>query len=158
MNAATSGVQIKHLYISPGHNFVGHHEKTPGEHPMIDCPEITVRARCGIEGDRYFNHKPDGKGQITFFSHEVFERLCEQFGQWDLSPSIFRRNVITRGADLNLWIGREFEIQGVRFLGTEESRPCYWMDRVLSPGAREAMEGFGGLRAKVLIDGTLKAG
>jgi len=38
-------------------------------------------AGSGLKGDRYFNHKPDYKGQVTFFAQEVYERLCEQFNE-----------------------------------------------------------------------------
>jgi MOSC domain-containing protein YiiM len=58
--------------------------------------------------------------------------------------------------ELNEFIGREFEIQGVRFFGTEECRPCYWMDQAFAPGAEAAMKGRGGLRARILTDGTLR--
>jgi MOSC domain-containing protein YiiM len=66
--------------------------------------------------------------------------------------------VITRGLDLNSLVGREFEIQGVRFLGTAECSPCYWMDRAFAPGAEAALKKRGGLRAKILTDGLLRVG
>jgi MOSC domain-containing protein YiiM len=72
-------------------------------------------------------------------------------------PSVFRRNVITGGMDLNELIGQEFQIQGVRFRGTEECRPCYWMDQAFAPGANEFLKGRGGLRAVILTDGRLRA-
>jgi MOSC domain-containing protein YiiM len=65
--------------------------------------------------------------------------------------------VITRGVDLNDLIEQEFEAQGVRFLGIEECRPCYWMDRAFAPGAQEFLKGHGGLRAKILSDGSLRS-
>jgi len=52
-------------------------------------------------------------------------------------------------------IGREFEIQGVHFFGTERCRPYYWMDQALAPGAEAAMKGRGGLRARIVTNGTL---
>ncbi len=67
-----------------------------------------------------------------------------------------RRNVVVRGANLNALIGCEFELQGVRFLGTEECRPCYWMDQAVGPGAEAWLIGRGGLRAKILSDGWLR--
>ena len=73
----------------------------------------------------------------------------------DSSPALARRNVITRGVDLNELIGQQFEVQGVRFYGTEESRPCDWMNRAIAPGAKEFLKGRGGLRARILTDGTL---
>jgi MOSC domain-containing protein YiiM len=123
---------------------------------MTDMDGIECVAGKGIVGDRFFGFKEDYKGQVTFFSHEVYERLCAQFQIRDVPPSIFRRNIITQGVDLNTLIGQEFEIQGVRFLGTQESAPCHWMNQAFGEGAEEAMKGHGGLRAKILSDGVLK--
>ena len=150
-----SAMEICHLFVSPGHNFVGHHGREPGTHPMIETSEIECVARRGIRGDRYFDFKDDYKGQITFFSLEVFDELCSALQLQTCSPVVARRNVITRSVDLNELIGKEFELQGVRFLGTEECRPCYWMDEAFAPGAQEFLKGHGGLRAKILISGRL---
>ena len=48
-------------------------------------------------------------------------------------------------------------MQGVRFLGMEECRPCYWMDGAFAPGAQEFLKGRGGLRAKILATGQLRS-
>ncbi len=152
-----SAVEICHLYISQAHNFVGHHGREPDTHPMIELPEIECVAGRGIRGDRYFDFKDDYKGQITFFSLEVFDELCSALQIQACSPAPARRNVITRGVDLNELIGREFEVQGGCFLGMEECRPCYWMDGAFAPGAREFLKGRGGLRAKILTDGRLRS-
>jgi len=110
----------------------------------------------GIEGDRFLDHKEDYKGQITFFAWETHESLCKEFGVSDKSPAAFRRNVITHGVDLNSLIGVTFEIQGVRFQGTEECKPCHWMNQAFHPDAEAALQGRGGLRARILTDGTLR--
>jgi MOSC domain-containing protein YiiM len=110
----------------------------------------------GIRGDRYFDYRADFKGQITFFAEEVYHGLRRALGIWDKPPSVFRRNVITRGVDLNDLIGRTFEVQGVRFLGVESCKPCYWMDAAFGPGAEAALAGRGGLRARILTDGVLR--
>jgi MOSC domain-containing protein YiiM len=49
-------------------------------------------------------------------------------------------------------------VQGVRFLGTEESKPCYWMNQAFGEGAEAALQGHGGLRARILADGILRTG
>ena len=149
---------IKHLFISQAHNFVGHHGQPSGDAPSQTRMEVACLSGCGIVGDRYFNHKPDYKGQITFFAWETFERIRDTFPQVDFDDSIFRRNIITVGLNLNELIGVEFEIQGVGFQGTEEARPCHWMNKVIAEGAKSALEGFGGLRARIRSDGTLKVG
>jgi MOSC domain-containing protein YiiM len=147
--------EILHLYISPGHNFFGHHGREPDEHLAIEVPSIECVAGHGIRGDRFFDYKENYKGQITFFALEVFEALCTAIKVQNCSPAFVRRNVITRGVDLNQLIDQEFEIQGVRFQGAGECRPCYWMDRAVAPGAEEFLEGSGGLRARILSNGAL---
>lgn len=147
---------IRHLYISPGHNFFGHHEKDPSDHLIDEVDEIRCVAGKGIEGDRFLGYRENYKGQITFFAEEVYDALCLKLNIWDRPPSVLRRNVITRGVSLNDLIGETFEIQGVQFLGREESRPCYWMDRAFGPGAEAALKGNGGLRASILRTGTLR--
>jgi len=124
---------------------------------MIEVPMIECVAGRGIRGDRYFDFQDDYKGQITFFSLDVFEELCAALSLRDCSPSAARRNVMTRSVDLNDLIGKEFEIQGVGFYGTQESAPCYWMDQAFAPGAKEFLKGRGGLRAKILSDGGLRS-
>jgi len=150
-------MNILHIYISDDHNFYGRHNQPAGEHPMTEVTEAECVAGKGITGDRFFDYKPDYKGQITFFSQEVYEDLCLLFNLVKVPPSVFRRNVIVEGVDLNELIGKEFEVQGIRFLGTVEATPCYWMNGAVAEGAEEAMKGRGGLRAKILTSGTLRA-
>ena len=118
---------------------------------MIDCV-----AGHGISGDRFFDYKEAYKGQITFFALEVFNELCRAMGLQDCSAALVRRNVITLGVDLNELIDQDFTLQGVEFHGTEECRPCYWMDRAIAPGAEQFLKGRGGLRARILSDGKLQ--
>ena len=148
-------MQIQRLYISSGHNYFGHHGQKPGEHPMFERDEIECVAGRGIAGDRFFEFKPDYSGQITFFAEEVYDALCREFALSDKDASGFRRNVITRGADLNSLIGREFEIENVRFRGEKACDPCHWMDYAFAPGAEAFLKGQGGLRASILSSGKL---
>jgi MOSC domain-containing protein YiiM len=150
-------LEICHLYISPGHNFFGHHGRDPDNYPVIEVESIECVAGHGIRHDRFFDYRDDYKGQITFFSLEVFDDLCAALHPENCDPSLTRRNVLTRGVALNELIGQEFEVQSVRFLGTAECRPCYWMDHALGSGAEQFLKGQGGLRARILSDGKLRA-
>ncbi len=149
-------MSIRHLYISPRHNFFGHHGQEPGTGPNIEVPEIECIAGRGILEDRFLDYREDYSGQVTFFSIEVFENVCRQLGINELSPSVVRRNVITEGTDLNQLIARTFEVQGVIFEGICECKPCYWMDRAIGKGAESLLMGRGGLRAKILSGGMLR--
>jgi MOSC domain-containing protein YiiM len=128
------------------------------DHGMIDCDEVECVAGSGLRGDRYFDYKEDFKGQITFFSDEVFAEVKDRFGLPDLAASAFRRNVIVSGVDLGSLIGRRFRIGEVEFEGTEEAAPCYWMDEACAPGVEEFLRGRGGLRCRIRQGGMLRRG
>jgi MOSC domain-containing protein YiiM len=149
---------IRQIFISPGHNYFGHHGKAPDDFPLVEVPRIECIAGHGIRGDRFYDYRDNYKGQITFFSFEVFERLARHFGLMNKSPGVLRRNVIVSGIDLNDLIGEEFSIQGVHFRGTGHCRPCYWLDQAFARGAEDFLEGNGGLRAEILSDGAISVG
>lgn len=148
-------LRIEHLFISPGHNFFGHHGKPARWHPIVPVERIECMAGRGIRGDRFFNFKENYKGQITFFSMEVLEALRRELNLPDAQPQSTRRNAFVRGADLLSLIGKKFEVQGVYFEGVEECKPCYWMNSALGPGAEEWLRGRAGLRCRILSDGIL---
>jgi MOSC domain-containing protein YiiM len=151
-------VSIAHLFISPGHNYFGHYGGPAGQHPALSVPEIECVAGRGIRGDRFFDYRPDYKGQITFFAEEDLLKMWDDLklpaGSRD--PSACRRNVITCGFEPAAWIGKEFHLQGVRFLGVEECRPCDWMNSAIHERAEGWLRGRGGLRARILAGGKLK--
>jgi MOSC domain-containing protein YiiM len=152
-------MHLRHIFVSPGHNYFGHHGKPPGTHPLVEVERVECVAGAGLRGDRFFDYKPDYKGQVSFFANEVWLKLCAQFQiiPETTSPGVFRRNLITEDVELNALIGREFELQGVRFLGVTECSPCHWMDSAFHPGTEAALRGRGGLRAKILTSGWLQA-
>ena|ERR1041385_839782 len=150
-------IHVSHLFTSPGHNFVGHHGGPPSSHPILEADQIECEAGRGIRGDRYFDFKGNYKGQITFFSQEVLEAMRHELNLPEAQPGATRRNVFISGVDLNALVGKEFEIQGVRFAGVEECRPCYWMNHAFrDERAEQWLKGRGGLRARVLTDGVLR--
>lgn len=149
---------IRHLFLSPGHNYLGHHGGPAGEHPLLPVDSLECVAGRGIRGDRYFDFKPDYKGQITFFQWEHLTQLWDELGvpEGARDPGATRRNVIVASLDLQTLVGKEFELQGIRFLASEACRPCYWMNGAIHPMAENWMQGRGGLRARILSDGVLR--
>ena len=149
-------ISVRKLFISPGHNFFGHHGRPAERHAAIEVSLIECVASRGVKGDRFFDYQDNYKGQITFFSSEIFEALRRELNLPLAQPSATRRNVLVEGVELSLLIGHEFELQGIRFLGVEECKPCYWMDSALGPGAEHWLQGRGGLRARILTSGFLE--
>ena len=151
-------LRIEQLFISPGHNYFGRHGQAAGTHPLLAVEAIECVAGRGIVGDRFFDFKIGYKGQVTFFSSEIFEEVARTLGVLGKKPGVTRRNAITRGVELNSLIGARFQVQGVEFEGMAECKPCYWMDEAIAPGAEALLQGRGGLRARILTSGTLRVG
>ncbi|MCU0777746.1 MAG: molybdenum cofactor biosynthesis protein MoaE [Akkermansiaceae bacterium] len=149
---------LEEIWISPGNDFRGRHGGPRGDHGIIAVREIECVAGMGLKGDRYFGHKADFKGQVTFFDAEVVEAVRREFGKPGLTGEEFRRNLIVRGVRLEDWIGKRFRFQGVTFEGSEECKPCCWMDEAVAPGTEEFLTSAcrGGLRARILTGGTLR--
>ncbi|NNE06428.1 MAG: molybdenum cofactor biosysynthesis protein [Xanthomonadales bacterium] len=151
-------MDIQNIFVSSEHGFIGQDETAARSHRMQPVSSVECVAGKGLKGDRFFEYKDNYKGQVTFFSKEILEAVLEHTGAVECPPWAMRRNVMVSGIDLNTLIGREFEINGVRFAGTEECAPCQWMNRSIGDGAREFLKGNGGLRARILTNGTLSRG
>jgi MOSC domain-containing protein YiiM len=111
---------IEQIFTSPGHNYYGHHDQPPDDFPLVAATNIQCVAGHGIRGDRFFDYRDDYKGQITFFSQEVFDELERAFGLTKKSPGVLRRNVMVSGVELHQLVGADFELQGVQFRGTAD--------------------------------------
>lgn len=150
--------RLLHIFISPGHDYWGRDGEGRMQHGISDVPEVECVAGMGLRGDRYFNKRPDAKGQVTFFDIRIVEEVRAYFKLSKLPASIFRRNLIVTGVELEEWMGRRFLFQGIEFEGAQECSPCEWMDRVIAPGGQVFLKGRfrGGLRAKVQSSGFLR--
>lgn len=151
--------EIVDIFIAPEHSYwYLKGQREAAVRPMTSVHEVECIAGQGLRGDRYFGFKENFKGQVTFHAMEVFEALCGHLGVENCPPWLTRRNVMTRGLDLDALIGRRFRIGEVEFEGVEECAPCEWMDRAIGAGAREFLRDRGGLRARITRSGLLRAG
>ncbi len=156
MSKSTS-ITIEAIVTSADHNYVGHFGRAAGENPTRRHDRVLLLAGRGIEGDRYTQREEGHPRQITFFDMAVLEELGRRLAV-EVAPDAVRRNVFVRGVDLNSLVGQAFTLQGVRFEGVDPCKPCFWMDQAVAPGAEEIMKGHGGLRARILTDGSLSLG
>ena len=83
--------------------------------------------------------------------------MCESFDP-PLQPDEHRRNVVTRGIELNGLVGREFRLGEVRCRGMRLCEPCRVVQGYAGRPVLRALVHRGGLRADVLEDGTIRAG
>jgi len=131
--------------------------------PMRSLGSLYAIAGRGLEGDRYCNfsgtyskHPGDGR-QVTLIEVEVIEALRRDYGI-ALEPGSPRRNIVTRGLDLNRLVGKQLRIGAVNLRGTRLCEPCMYLEGLSSPGAKRGLIHRGGLRAEILTGGTIRVG
>jgi len=117
----------------------------------------------GLVGDRY----QTGTGQwcydrrlydnVTLIAAEALDAAGAEHGV-RLHTGAARRNVETRGVDLQALVGRQFRIGEVVLRGNRACEPCRYLDRVTGQPAKTALNGRGGLRATVITGGLLGVG
>ncbi len=123
------------------------------EGPPHTVDEAFAHAGRGLEGDRYF----DGRGTFSNTYARGHDLTLVDAGLvGDAVGS--RRNVITRGIDLNALVGRRFTVGDVECFGQRLCEPCAHLERLTEPGVLRALVHIGGLRADVLSDGTIRVG
>ena len=136
------------------------------EAPMMRVECANARAGRGLEGDRYFDRRGTfsnvhGRGyDLTLIEAEVIDDLVLPQGQ--LAPEEARRNLLTRGIDLNALVGRPFTVGTVKCLGRRLCEPCAHLERLAAdagkPGTLRALIHKGGLRADIIGDGEIRVG
>src|SRR5215213_1502337 len=133
--------------------------------PMQSVVAATALPGRGLQGDRYaakagtFTPRSDRlRGyDLTLIESEVLERVTVPDGSHLTAPES-RRNLVTRGIDLNALVGREFMIGSVRALGQRLCEPCVHLQRLTRPGVIAGLVHQGGLRADILTDGEIRLG
>ena len=90
---------------------------------------------------------------LTLIEAEV----CESFDP-PLDPGEHRRNVVTRGIDLNTLVGHDFEVGEVRCRGMRLCEPCTVVDGYASRPVLRELVHRGGLRSDILTEGVVRVG
>ena len=133
--------------------------------PMRRVPAAQLLAGRGLEGDRYAaragtftpTRRATSGYDLTLVEAEAVDALAAGGGP-RLAYAEVRRNVVTRGVDLDALVGRRFRIGDVECLGQRPCEPCAHLERLTARGVLRGLIHRGGLRADVLTDGTVRAG
>ena len=116
----------------------------------------TALAGRGLEGDRYARQagtfSAPGRGyELTLIEADA---LADVGLTWEEA----RRNVVTRGIGLNALVGRRFTLGEVECVGRRLAEPCAHLERLVRPGLLRPLVHRGGLRADILVGGTIRVG
>jgi MOSC domain-containing protein YiiM len=163
-------IEIAHLVVSPVRRMDGRPRDGMTPYDGDETPSsVRVRAHKGLVGDRYFNTRFT-YASVTMIAAEQIEALEAQIagdglfpaGNTPFDPVLARRNIVTRGLDVDALVRCTFTLDAghgpIRFRSITPANPCAWMNEVFAPGAHQAMRGHGGIRCEPLDDGELSVG
>jgi len=130
-----------------------------GEHGELPEPVQSVRARAGrgLEGNRYFFDEAAPGRALTLIAAEAVEAMEQEDGI-SIEPRESRRNVVTRGIDVNALVGKRFRVGDVECHGVELCEPCADLQAMTKPGIIKGLAHRGGLNADILSDGQISVG
>jgi MOSC domain-containing protein YiiM len=115
-----------------------------------EVSSIDVLANKGVVGDRHFDEYNDPYNQLTLIEAENIDYYNNKYGL-DIPYKDFRRNVVTKGIQLNDLIGKKIKIGNVEVEGIDLCRPCRHLTEVLNQS--NILKEFlrrGGLRCQIL--------
>jgi steroid delta-isomerase-like uncharacterized protein len=131
--------------------------------PMQGLESARAIAGQGLEGDRYFtkvgtySNTPGAARDVTLIESEAVEQMNAKLGT-KFAPSEMRRNIVTRGVALNHLVGQEFRVGEVQLRGERLCQPCSYLETLTQVGIKAAMQHRAGLRAEILVGGTIRPG
>lgn len=142
------------------------HITAAGSQEMESPAEVKALAGKGLDGDRYAmgtgfysesSATPAPDREITLIEAEALEALREENGI-ELTPAETRRNVVTRGVPLNHLVGRRFRVGEVELEGVRLCEPCAHLMEMTGKKVLGPLVHRGGLRARILGEGTIRVG
>src|SRR5207302_6398736 len=131
------------------------------DHGELPAPVQRVQARAGrgLEGNRYYwsgGDAPPGRA-VTLVAVEAMDAVASE-GDVSIEPAATRRNVLTRGIDINELVGKRFRIGDVECEGVELCEPCSHLQSLTKDGVIKGLTHRGGLNADILSDGEISIG
>jgi hypothetical protein len=155
--------EIVSLLVSRVRRYDGRPGDGPEPYDIRDelVESVRVRAHKGLVGDRYFGTRFTFAA-VTLIAAEKIEQLEQELGAGPFDPALARRNLVTRGLDVDALARTTFTLDAghgpIRFRSMTPANPCAWMNTVYAPGAHQALRGHAGIRCEPLVDGELSVG
>ena len=126
--------------------------------PIKEVNSIEVIANKGIVGDRHFHEFNDPYNQLSLIESENIDEYNIRFGL-NISYIDFRRNIVTKGIQLNDLIGKKLSVGNVELEVIDLCRPCRHLTEMLDQ--RNVLKEFlrkGGLRCQILSSSKISVG
>lgn len=126
---------------------------------MTALTHVEALTECGLRGDRYVEPKNRRSPayQVTLIEIENIDEFSRVTG-FVLVPDAPRRNLVTQGVRLNDLCGKCFLVGETVLEGLELCEPCGLFAKRTHPQVLKLFKGKGGLKARILVGGTIGIG
>ena len=112
----------------------------------------------GILNDRKFKEDNKKENQLTLIEIENIIYF-NKISQSKILPADFRRNIITKGVNLNNLLNKEFFVGKVKLKAHDLCRPCkYLQEKLKQNNFIKELLYKGGLRCEILSSGKINVG
>ena len=122
---------------------------------IIETNEIELVAGKGVVGDRHFKDYNDPLNQLSIIESESIDEYNLKYNL-DIPYLNFRRNIVSRGIELNDLIEKKISVGNVKLEVIDLCRPCRHLSEKL--GRNEIIKEFlrkGGIRCQIINDGKI---
>ncbi|MGH2971391.1 MAG: MOSC domain-containing protein [Gaiellaceae bacterium] len=120
--------------------------------PLGAVDSVRAVAGQGLEGDRHFRPNGAKPGQALTLVE------AENVADVGLGLGETRRNLTTRGVQLNDLVGKKFKVGDVECYGVELCEPCEHLQSMTRPGIIKDLVHRAGINADILSDGVIRVG
>ena len=123
-----------------------------------EVKQISLIAGKGILGDLHFHEYNDARKQLTLIESENIDYYNKSFNL-NIPYLSFKRNIITKGIQLNDLVGKKLLIGKIELRGIDLCRPCKNLQEILKQNniIKEFLR-KGGLRCEILNNGIINVG
>ena len=131
---------------------------THNNQPIKEVNFIDIIANQGVKGDRHFNEFNDPYNQLSLIESENIDEYNIRFNL-NISYIDFRRNIVTKGIQLNDLIGKKLSVGNVKLEVIDLCRPCRHLTEMLDQ--KNVLKEFlrkGGIRCQILSSSKINVG
>ena len=133
--------------------------------PMQALQTAMAFAGSGLDGDRYRNGvgfysqvaTDPGARELTLIAEEALAEVTAETGI-QIPLHEHRRNITTRGIDVDALLGKQFRIGDVICEGVRACPPCNHLDELTGKPLLKPLAHRGGLRARIVTGGEVRLG
>lgn len=124
--------------------------------PAIRLDVARFIADYGLEGD--WRSRSGYGRQMTLIEEEALQQVAAKLGLVAVPSGASRRQIVVRELELNATIGKRLRIGPALVAVEKPCDPCVRMEVTIGRGARYALEGRGGVCARIVEGGAIRPG